>query len=320
MSEMAVYIVHASLLLIFFGGIVDALWGWRGFVNLTRGEQSNVVSLQNGSNKILPFAVRCDEAGQENYKDGTPRKWWSKLAVVKDGQDLQRKEIVVNDPLVYSGVRFYQSSYGPSGKLETLILDATSSKDPTHNMRISLAPDATVGLDQDTSVTLAEFIPDYVVREGRIYTRSTPVDQPAVHLVVASRSTGNKVNVWLPPVPGFEENENSPYQFEAQDLKMGYFTGLQVSHEPGQWAVWTGVLLMGVGLVFVFYVAHTRFWAVPVRDSRGKLELWVGGTANRNREAFAERFQQLVQKIESELEGGAQDMRASEHRTSIAAV
>ena len=101
---------------------------------------------------------------------------------------------------------------------------------------------------------------------------------------------------------------------------MGYFTGLQVSHEPGQWAVWTGVILMGVGLVFVFYVAHTRFWAVPVRDSRGKLELWVGGTANRNREAFAERFQQLVQKIESELEGGAQDMRASEHRTSIAAV
>src|SRR5215468_93277 len=30
-SEMAVYIVHASLLLIFLGGIVDALWGWRAF-------------------------------------------------------------------------------------------------------------------------------------------------------------------------------------------------------------------------------------------------------------------------------------------------
>ncbi|MGA7382400.1 MAG: cytochrome c biogenesis protein ResB, partial [Terriglobales bacterium] len=29
-SELAVYIVHASLLLIFLGGIVDALYGWRG--------------------------------------------------------------------------------------------------------------------------------------------------------------------------------------------------------------------------------------------------------------------------------------------------
>ena len=45
---------------------------------------------------------------------------------------------------------------------------------------------------------------------------------------------------------------------------MGHFTGLQVSHEPGQWGVWAGVVLIGVGLAFVFYVVHTRFWVVPV--------------------------------------------------------
>ena len=39
-SEMAVYVVHASLLLIFLGGIIDALYGWRGFVTLSRGQQS----------------------------------------------------------------------------------------------------------------------------------------------------------------------------------------------------------------------------------------------------------------------------------------
>lgn len=319
-AEMAVYIVHASLLLIFLGGIVDGLWGWRGFVNLSRGEQSNVVSLQNGGKKILPFAVRCDAAGQENYNDGTPRKWWSKLAVVKDGNDVQQKEIVVNDPLIYGGIRFYQASYGPNGKLEALILDATSSKDPSQKKRISLAPDQTIALDSDTNLSIAEFIPDYVVREGQIYTRSTEVGNPAVHLLVSSRSTDHKVNVWLPPVPGFEENAKSPYQFEAQDLKMGYFTGLQVSHEPGQWAVWAGVVLMGIGLVFVFYIAHTRFWALPLRDSRGKLELWVGGTANRNREAFAERFQELWQKIESELELGNKEVHQPAHKHSTAAV
>ena len=35
-SELAVYIVHASLLLIFFGTIVDGIWGWRGSLNLER--------------------------------------------------------------------------------------------------------------------------------------------------------------------------------------------------------------------------------------------------------------------------------------------
>ena len=64
------------------------------------------------------------------------------------------------------------------------------------------------------------------------------------------------------------DNSKAPYQFQATDLKMGHFTGLQVSHEPGQWGVWSGVVLMGVGLAFVFYVVHMRFWAVPVRDRK----------------------------------------------------
>jgi cytochrome c biogenesis protein len=76
---------------------------------------------------------------------------------------------------------------------------------------------------------------------------------------------------------------------------------LQVSHEPGQWAVWSGVILMGIGLTFVFYLAHTRFWVVPVRDPRGKLWLWVGGTANRNRDAFDQRFGELTEKIDLEV-------------------
>ncbi len=124
-SEMSVYIVHASLLLIFLGGIVDALYGWRGFVTLTRGQQSSQVETQNGSKRNLPFAVRCDGAGQENYADGTPKRWWSDLAIVENGQAIVRKQIVVNDPLVYQGIRFYQASYGKTGKLDKLVLTAT---------------------------------------------------------------------------------------------------------------------------------------------------------------------------------------------------
>jgi cytochrome c biogenesis protein len=82
-SELAVYIVHASLLLIFFGTIVDGIWGWRGYLSLNEGQTSNVIELRDGNTRTLPFAVRCDAAGQENYRDGTPKKWWSKLAVVE---------------------------------------------------------------------------------------------------------------------------------------------------------------------------------------------------------------------------------------------
>jgi cytochrome c biogenesis protein ResB len=98
------------------------------------------------------------------------------------------------------------------------------------------------------------------------------------------------------------DNSKAPYQLQVTNLKMQHFTGLQVSHEPGQWGVWSGVVLMGVGLSFVFYVVHMRFWAVPVRDAKtGKTQLWIGGSANRNRDAFEQRFNDLVGLVEAEL-------------------
>lgn len=299
-SEMAVYVVHTSLLLIFFGGIVDGIYGWRGTLNLNEGETSNQVELRDSATKTLPFAIRCDTAGQENYQDGSPKKWWSKLAVVKDGQDVQKKEIVVNDPLVYSGIRFYQSSFGPNGKVEKLVLQATPSN-AGEKREIAFTLNETATLDANTTVRFAEFIPDFVARDGQVYKRSNQMANPAAHLVVSTKA-GKNYDVWLPAMEGIGDNATAPYQFEATDLKMGHFTGLQVSHEPGQWGVWAGVVLMGIGLAFVFYVVHMRFWAVPVRDAKtGKYSLWLGGSANRNRDAFEQRFNDLVASVETEL-------------------
>jgi cytochrome c biogenesis protein len=301
-SEMAVYIVHASLLLIFLGTIVDGIWGWRGSLNLNEGQTSNLVELHDGSTRSLPFAIRCDSAGQENYKDGTPKKWWSNLAVVKDGQDVQKKEIVVNDPLLYSGVRFYQASYGPTGKVDKLLLVAAPKNGASEKQEIGMAVNDTISLDPDTTVRFAEFIPDFAVRDGQVYKKSNQLENPAAHLIVTSKAAGQDFDVWFPQMDEVADNSKSPWMLQATDLKMGHFTGLQVSHEPGQWGVWSGVVLMGIGLAFVFYVVHMRFWVVPVRDAKtGKLSLWVGGSANRNRDAFEQRFNDLVAELEKEL-------------------
>jgi cytochrome c biogenesis protein len=299
-SELGVYIVHASLLLIFFGAIVDGIWGWRGTLNLNEGETSSAVELRSGTTRTLPFAIRCDEAGQENYPDGSPKKWWSKLVVVQQQRDVKKKEIVVNDPLVYRGVRFYQSSYGPNGRVEALSIAATPNSGSGERKEFSLRVNDTVPLDADTSVSFAEFIPDYAVRDGQVYRKSNQLGNPAAHLVVNSK--GRNFDVWFPPMEEIADNAKAPYQLQATDLKVGHFTGLQVSHEPGQWAVWAGVVLLGIGLAFVFYVVHMRFWAVPVRDAKtGKYLLWIGGSANRNRDAFGQRFNDLVALLEERL-------------------
>jgi len=300
-SELAVYIVHASLLLIFFGTLVDGLRGWRGYLSLNEGQTTNIVQMRDGATRTLPFAIRCDATGQENYKDGTPKRWWSKLAVVENGRDVQKKEIVVNDPLLYSGVRFYQSSYGPNGKVKVLLV-ATPSSGSGEKREIALAVNDTVPLDADTTARFAEFFPDFAVREGQVYKKSNYMDNPAAHLVVTSKKAGKDFDVWLPALNEVADNSKSPYQFQPIDLKISHYTGLQVSHEPGQWGVWSGVVLIGVGLAFVFYVVHTRFWVVPVSNPKtGKCSLWIGGSANRNRDAFEQRFNHLVELLEEEL-------------------
>ncbi len=301
-SEMAVYIVHASLLLIFLGGIVDALYGWKGFMMLSPGSESSQIAMKSGAMKQVPFAIRCDAAGEDTYADGSPKKYWSKLAVVDDGREVSRKEIVVNDPLVYEGVRFYQASFGRTGKLDELILKVTPNNDSNANpQQIALALNQSVALDPDTSVQLAEFFPDYVVEDGHVYARSNDVVNPAVHLIVTSKKAAAPVNVWLPEIPGVAENASSPYIFQPGELKTAVFTGLEVSHEPGQWAVWGGVILMAIGLTFVFYVVHMRFWVVPVVDAQGRTSLWIGGAANRNRDAFEMKFKKVVEQIQKEL-------------------
>jgi cytochrome c biogenesis protein len=158
-----------------------------------------------------------------------------------------------------------------------------------------------VELDPDTTVELVEFIPDFVVQDGRVYARSKDMSNPAVHMLVTSKKANTSFNVWLPEIPGIDQNASSPYVFDPKDLKTGIYTGLQVSHEPGQFAVWAGVVLMAVGLTFVFYVIHMRFWVVPVVDARGKVVLWVGGTANRNRDAFEIKFKNVVEEIQQEV-------------------
>ncbi len=294
-SPLSVYVVHASLLLILAGGITDAFFGYKGYLMLTPGQSTSKLEQTNGITRRLPFTLRCDGTGQENYPDGTPKKWWSKLTVIEDGRETLRKEIVVNDPLVTHGIRFYQSGYGQTGDVESVLLNVNTG---TETRQISLRPNQPAQLDAGATVTLAEFIPDFVVRDGQIYARSKDPVNPAIRLEI-SKASQAKSEVWLFPAMR-QQSGNSPYKFEFADMQMAAYTGLQVSHEPGQWLVWAGCLLMALGLVMAFYMVHQRFWAMAV-DTKTGPALWIGTAADKNREHFQDGFARLVEDIRAEL-------------------
>jgi len=303
-SVMAVYIVHTSLLLIFAGGIIDGIFGYSGFMALQNGQTSNTILLRKGGTRQLPFAVKCNGAGQENYADGSPKRWWSRLAVVENGQQVEAKEIVVNDPLIHNGLRFYQASFGSTGKLEGLKVAVT--QEAGSSRELTLAMNEPVQLDPKTTVMLAEYIPDFFIRDNQIFKKSDDPVNPAFRLQVKNTATGDDAKLWMfPAYNPAAQGEYSQYKFDFREMKMGYFTGLEVSHEPGQWLVWAGCLLMGAGLFVAFYLVHMRVWIAAVTDARGNLVLWVGGQSNKNRDRFEQKFNELVDNIRTELEGAS---------------
>ena len=302
-SVMAVYVVHLSLLMILAGYIIDLSFGYRGFMQIVKGTSTDAYSLRVRNEEVtrhLPFAVRCDDTGQENYQDGTPKKWWSKLTIVENGRDVAHKEIKVNDPFTYNGMRFYQSSFGPSGDLEFVELKAAKPENLTNPVTVKLKVNETVPVDADTTVKLAKFIPDFFIQDQEVFKKSDNLVNPAFQLVVTYK--GKEAKTWLmPAVQNITDAAGMPYVFTYANLGMLNYTGLQVSHLPGQWGIWAGVVLMAVGLGVAFYMVHMRFWAIAVNDPNQGWTIWVGGACNKNKERFEERFNALVEAIRNEV-------------------
>ena len=105
---------------------------------------------------------------------------------MQDGKEVENKEIVVNDPLVHHGLRFYQASYGMTGKLDGLKVLATP--DSGAGARSHTAMNEPVDLDANTTVTLAEFIPDFFIRDNQVFKRSDNPENPAFRLQVEEQS------------------------------------------------------------------------------------------------------------------------------------
>lgn len=303
-AVLAVYIVHASLLLIFFGYFLGRVLGYSGYVELIPGAPAtNQIELRDKSIKTLPFAVRCDEAGQENYTGqfaGMPKRWWSKMTVVENGREVMHKTVEVNDPLTYRGVRFFQSGYGMSETPDKFLIGYGSAAQPENVRSLELPNGGEANFDGNT-IRAIKFLPDaYRQSDGEVFQRSKELNTPAIQVEITSKE-GNKATLWLLyGEPTKAEVVN--YGLQLANLRMKNATILQVSQTPGQWALWPGCLLMVVGLIISFYVVHMRFWAVTVNDGKGGLVLWVGAAANKkNREAFEQKFRDLKQEITNEL-------------------
>jgi cytochrome c biogenesis protein len=303
--RLAPYVVHASLLIIFAGAIIDGTHGYKGFVNLRPGMSTDAIDplTMPGARHRLDFTLRCDAAGMDAYPDGSPRQYWSQLTVLENGHEVAWKKIYVNDPLTYKGVRFFQASYSPTGTPRKLVMEASwqeTGVEKHQTLTLALGAPTPFG-EQGATVELADFIPDYVLEGNQITSRSDEPRNPAIHLQVGRPGSG-VTNAWvLAKSAELHPPNDTNVNFRFVSVEMDSMTGLQVAHEPGQWLIWAGCLLLTTGLMMALYLSHIRIWGIVAADRKGQPVLLLGGQPSKYRENFERKFNELADEVQFAL-------------------
>jgi len=292
-SRMGVYIVHASVLLLFIGAIMGGLWGFRGSVTIVEGETVDTIVLRGGGEPYpLDFQVRCDRFTVEFYETGAPKEFRSDVTFLKNGDEVARHAIRVNHPVTFEGITFYQSSYGTT-------LGGTAAFELVNNRTGEVH-----GLQGNAREPFQ--LPDgrgtfRVIHFQPNLTSGGMSFGPGVLIHLMGMETPSPPFWALQRFPEFDRERGGIYTFKLTSFDQIYYTGLQANRDPGVWVVYAGFTFMLAGFLVTFFLSHQMLW-VQMSPSGGEWKLIVAGTAHRNRGSFNHRMEAFWSELVSTLE------------------
>ncbi len=287
--RLGVYVVHLSIIIIFIGALIGSFFGYKAMVNIPEGMAIDTVYAPGDKAVKLDFAVRLEKFSVSYYDTGAPKEFKSILTILEKGQPVKGYEnipIIVNDPLSYKGITFYQSSYGQSGEGSLYHFNVSrrggaggAHFDLKKGEQATLNGGATLEVLEATQ-DVRQFMPEFSGPAAKVMLKM-PGKNPESFIVFKNH-------------PEIEEQRKGELvlQYAGADEKL--YTGLQVAKDPGVWVVWSGCALMTLGIMMAFFLSHNRIW---IRISNGRVVM--GGTASKNPAAFESKFEALVEKLKA---------------------
>ncbi|MFB0532429.1 MAG: cytochrome c biogenesis protein ResB, partial [Desulfatiglandales bacterium] len=214
---------------------------------------------------------------------------------LKNNKAIYQGPLLVNHPVTFNGIRFYQASYGsiPGGQAY-ITIQKGDGQETTVTVKLG---DSFYLREKDAKATI-----------GRIEENLMSMG-PAVLLNIQS-SDGN-IRLWvfkeiekirkdipelLKKVPKFDPGLFKPYYFKLNKIENKYYTGLQLSHDPGVPSVAGGSFLIIPGLIITFFSSHRRLW-VRLDEQEGKTRVLVSATSNRDPVGLKREIERLLKLL-----------------------
>ena len=381
-------LAHAAVLIILTGGWISVHYGFRGDMQVPEGQTGDEIQfLRSGKVHTLkmPFTIRCNSFQIGFFSTGAPKEFKSNITIIDHGKPVLTRDIIVNEPLKYKGVRIFQASFGDGGsglKLHLFRLDGSGQVDTVdtqvyktytypntgacieitnfkpynvQNMagagepkrfqdlgpafefiirgpglkpvkvKSFMNPLELDGKDQGTllMVSLSGDGKDYQPFELGL-DLSDPKEWQLFHAFVAiagkhgaatqeqrfedfraalqkvygDKKPANFQQLGARLLQAMNSLPNIPWPFIPilDNYHLVYYTGLQLTEDPGMNVVWTGSAILVIGLCLMFYMPHRKLWLV-IRPAGKGYEVSLGGMTNRNRLGFEKEFQALMTRM-----------------------
>jgi len=202
---------------------------------------------------------------------GNIKKFASFVTVIEDGEEVERREIAVNDPLRRAGFRLYQSSYDAKdprfvGRYDSafvLVMDSTGSAVQVLNLEPG-EPSKVAG--DSLSVVAGRLLPDFKIGSGfRPFSGSDQFINPGLELSFAGPNGYRKSEWVLLGLPSRERIGEFQYELKGlagEDVQMEMMTIFEIKYTFGTSILWAGFLVGTLGLLLSFYMTHRVIYLV----------------------------------------------------------
>jgi cytochrome c biogenesis protein len=258
-TKMATLLTHLGLILFLTAAAVTSRFGDEQGLVVPEGESLTVQSIGTPG-LLLVKNIAFDAPG---FETGSPTDFTTDLAVYRDGQEIARKTIRVNDPLSVAGYTFHQNGFGAAPHI---VVRDTEGR-PLWDAQVPLTDQAA----------------------GSPYgILAVPGRDLGLQLLLSRREDGTGVVLVLPyRVVGTDADGNPiPENFDPVTLTVGdtrtsdalgisigltgfgEYTLLIAKSDPGQGLVWLAFASLIAGITITFYLPRRRIWARLTRDGR----------------------------------------------------
>ena len=277
-------IVHLALVIIIIGGLISALFSQRISLALSEGQTAELP----GKN----FSVRLDRFTTDYYPDGSVKGWQSLVSIIEQGRVKKQKTVEVNRPLKYGGLNFFQMSYGFDWDQTQVELEIKGTDLAASNLRLRAGEKVQIG--PGLTLSLITFIPDFELdEEGQPASRSAEANNPAA-LVQVTREGQSVYRGWLfyyqPDLNRIQSQPDFNLEINLKKFEAPVFSGLEAAGDPGMNFVWSGSILLFLGLLACFYAGYRQL-AIRVQPA-GKPVLVA--RCRHNQAAFYQELEELL--------------------------